>query len=252
MSGVGEGGGRAVAAATQDMQVHSTFSDGADTIEDNLAEAEAFGLVELCCVDHVRADTGWLPEYTAAVAALGTQTTLTLHCGIEAKLLDTRGTLDMPAGELHGVDWIYAADHQVPMDDGVHHPDEVREGIESGRYQAADVAAGIVTATANCLPHHPGKIVIAHLFSILPKLGIAESDVPAELIESLADAAHATGNRIEVNERYRTPSAATLRPFVARGVPLLMSTDSHRRETIGRYDHCSAVVRELTVAPPAG
>lgn len=237
------------ASATQDMQVHSTFSDGADSIEDNLAEAESIGLVELTCVDHVRRDTDWVPEYAAAVARLGAETPLALHCGIEAKLLDTRGTLDLPASGLDGVDWIYAADHQVPMDDGVHHPDEVREGIASGRYAAQDVIAGIMAATERCLPRHPGRIVIAHIFSVLPKLGVAESDVPPELIESLAQATYATGNRIEVNERYRTPSAATLRPFVRRGVPLLMSTDSHRRETIGRYEHALAVVRQLAGAP---
>ncbi|MDO8184993.1 PHP domain-containing protein [Conexibacter sp. JD483] len=237
-----------IAAATQDMQVHSTFSDGADTIEANVAEAEAFGLVELCCVDHVRRDTAWLPEYTAAVAALETETPLTLHCGIEAKLLDTAGTLDMPDGPLDGVSWIYAADHQVPMADGVHHPDEVREGIESGRYRAEEVVAGLLQATESCLPQHPGRIVIAHIFSILPKIGVREEDVPLQLIESLAQTTYDTGNRIEVNERYRTPSAATLAPFVARGVPLLMSTDSHRRDTIGRYDHCLRVVRELSEA----
>lgn len=237
-----------IAAATQDMQVHSTFSDGADTIEDNVAEAERLGLVELCCVDHVRRDTVWLPEYTAAVAALATETPLTLHCGIEAKLLDTDGTLDLPETDLAGVDWIYAADHQVPMDDGVHHPDEVREGIERGRYRAEEVVAGLMQATERCLPQHPGRIVIAHIFSILPKIGVREEDVPRELIESLAQATYASGNRIEVNERYRTPSAATLAPFAARGVPLLMSTDSHRRDTIGRYDHCLQVVRALSEA----
>ena len=151
---------------------------------------------------------------------------------------------ELPAG----VEWIYAADHQVPMADGVHHPDEVREGIEAGRYRAAEVVAGLLEATENCLPQHPGRIVIAHIFSILPKIGVREEDVPAELIESLAEATRASGNRIEVNERYRTPSAATLAPFVARGVPLLMSTDSHRHDSIGRYDHCLAVVRELSEA----
>lgn len=238
-------------AAVQDMQVHSTFSDGRDTIEDNVAEAESIGLVELTCVDHVRHDTAWLPEYTAAVARLGTETPLALHCGIEAKLLDTTGLLDLPESRLEGVDWIYAADHQVPMEDGVHHPDEVREGIERGRYAAPDVIAAIMLATESCLARHPGRIVIAHIFSVLPKIGVREADVPRELIESLAHETYATGNRIEVNERYRTPSAETLRPFVRRGVPLLMSTDSHRRETIGRYDHCRAVVRELAGAGAA-
>ena len=53
--------------ARQDMHVHSTFSDGRDPIEDNVAEAEALGLTALDCVDHVRADTDWVPDYVAAV-----------------------------------------------------------------------------------------------------------------------------------------------------------------------------------------
>lgn len=238
----------APARADQDMQVHSTFSDGAATVAENVAEAEAIGLAELTCVDHVRRDTAWVPDYAAEVRRLRPQTPVTLRIGIEAKLLDTSGALDLPPSGLDGVEWIYAADHQVPLADGVHHPDEVRDGIASGRLDGQEVLAAIMAATTSCLAQHPGQVVIAHLFSVLPKLGLREQQVPHELIERLAHEAWATGSRIEVNERYRTPSAATLAPFVRRGVPLLMSTDSHRRETIGRYDHGLAVVRELAGA----
>ncbi len=65
-------------------------------------------------------------------------------------------------------------------------------------------------------------------------------------LETLADECARTGQRIEVNERYSTPTARTLRPFIARGVPLLVSTDSHRADAIGRYDHCLEVLRELS------
>ncbi|MFZ0974784.1 MAG: PHP domain-containing protein, partial [Solirubrobacteraceae bacterium] len=82
--------------ARQDMHVHSTFSDGAHSLEENVAEAESLGLVELGCVDHVRVDTDWVPAYAAAVAALRERTEVRLQCGIEAKLLDTAGALDLP------------------------------------------------------------------------------------------------------------------------------------------------------------
>ena len=54
-----------------------------------------------------------------------------LRCGIEAKLLDTTGALDLPP-EIDGVDAIYAADHQVPLAEGPTHPREVRERIAAG------------------------------------------------------------------------------------------------------------------------
>jgi putative hydrolase len=84
------------------------------------------------------------------------------------------------------------------------------------------------------------------LFSVLPKIGLDESAVPAESLERLAAAAGESGASIEIDERWRCPSARTLRAFRAAGVPILLSTDSHSPETIGRYDYCLGVVGELT------
>jgi putative hydrolase len=227
----------------QDMHVHSTFSDGKNTIEENIEEAESLGLETLTCVDHVRRDTDWLPEYVAAIERLRPTTGVELLCGIEAKLLNTAGDLDLP--ELPaGIDRIYAADHQVPLADGPHHPREVREDIEAGRRSAGDVLSAIVESTANAVRRHE-NVVIAHLFSVLPKLGLEESEVPMGLIEGLADAAAESGSWVEIDERWKCPSARTLRPFVDRGVTVLMSTDSHMREKIGRFDYNAGVWREI-------
>jgi putative hydrolase len=227
-----------------DLHVHSTFSDGRNPIEENIAEAEALGLERLGCVDHVRVDTDWVPGYVAAVHALRGQTAVELRCGIEAKLLDTSGRLDLPDG-IDGVDAIYAADHQVPLPEGPTHPREVGERIGAGELSAAEVIDAILTATARALDR-PQRVVIAHFLSILPKIGLSEDDVPAAGLDRLAAEAARTGQEIEISERWRCPSAATLRPFRRHGVSIVLSTDSHRRETIGRYEHCLAVVRELS------
>jgi putative hydrolase len=229
-----------------DMQVHSTFSDGADTVEANVRAAEAAGLVAMTCVDHVRESTDWLGEYVLEVIAQRTTTNVSLTIGIEAKLLDTTGRLDMPAIIPEGIEVIYAADHQVAMPGGVQHPDTVRAALDRGDLSAAEVFEALITSTRECLADAPRPIVIAHFLSILPKLGLDQADAPLGQIEDLAEECARTGQRIEVNERYRTPTARTLRPFIDRGVELLVSTDSHRADTIGRYDHCLTVLRELS------
>lgn len=60
-----------------------------------------------------------------------------------------------------------------------------------------------------------------------------------------------TGTGIELDERWKCPAARTLRPFLWHGVPLLLSTNSHRSETIGCYDYCAGVLRELQEPGPA-
>jgi putative hydrolase len=226
-----------------DLHVHSTFSDGRDRIEDNIAAAEALQLTALGCVDHVRADTDWVPAYVEAVQRLRSETKLELRCGIEAKLLDTTGALDLPGG-IDGIDAIYAADHQVPLAEGPTHPREVRDRIAAGDLDAAAVIDAILTSTGRALDR-PQHVVIAHFLSILPKIGLTEADVPLEGLERLAAEAARTGQEIEISERWRCPSAATLRPFLRHGVPIALSTDSHRSDTIGRYEYCLAVRREL-------
>jgi putative hydrolase len=229
----------------QDMHVHSTFSDGRDAIEDNVAQAERLGLTALGCVDHVRADTAWVPEYAAAVRRVRVTTGVRLVCSIEAKLLDTTGALDLPAA-LDGVEAIFAADHQVPLEDGPAHPREVRERLQRGDLRAEAVLEAIVTATARSLDRaHP--VVIAHLFSVLPKIGLEEAAVPEDLLRHLASECKRTGQSVEISERWRCPSARTLRPFAEYGVPIVLSTDSHSSETIGRYAYCAGVVSELGV-----
>jgi putative hydrolase len=231
----------------QDMHVHSTFSDGRDAIEDNVARAEELGLTELGCVDHVRADTDWVPGYVEAVRRIRATTDVALTCSIEAKLMDTTGALDLPA-DIDGVEAIFAADHQVPLDDGPNHPRDVKERLEHGDLRAEDVLEAIVTSTARALDR-PEPVVIAHFLSVLPKIGLDEADVPEDLLRHLASETKRTGQRIEISERWRCPGARALRPFAEAGVPIVISTDSHRSDTIGRYEFCTEVVAELGLHP---
>lgn len=230
-------------ARDQDMHVHSTYSDGSGTLAENVIAAEHAGLATLTCVDHVREDTDWAPAFAEEVRLLGEGTDLELRSGLEAKILDTSGELDLPA-DTGGVDRIYAADHRVPLDDGPADPAAVRLAIERGETDPATVVESIVTATANAVARRP-NLVIAHLFSVLPKIGLDEAAVPEGSLQRLAAAAAESGASVEIDERWRCPTTRTLRAFHAAGVPILLSTDSHSPETIGRYDYCLGVVGEL-------
>jgi putative hydrolase len=236
-------------ALAQDMHIYSTFSDGQNTIEENVAEAERIGLTELVFADHVRFDSRWVPDYVEAVSRCREQTSVVLHCAVEAKILDIYGHLDLPR-KLEGVEAVYPVCHQAPSPDGPMHPRSTRERIEAGELDPRIILSWMVAGTAAALHCHE-QVVIPHLFGVLPSLGLSEGDVPGEMVDSLVVAAVEAEARILVDERWRCPTLRTLRPFLRHGVPMLLGTGSRNRETIGRYEHCAGVVHELPKPDPA-
>jgi putative hydrolase len=216
-----------------DHHVHSTFSDDAvSTLEENVAAAAAVGLDTVRLVDHVRQSTTWVPEYLAAVRGLLVPDGLTVLTGVEAKILDASGALDIPALPA-GIDRILIADHQFPGVDGPLGPTAVRERITSG-WAPADVLDQFVDAVIAAMRRHPGN-QLAHCFSILPKIGLAEGELGAERLDAWARAAAETDTVVEVNEKWVCPSAEALTALERAGARIVASTDSHAAGDVGRY-----------------
>jgi putative hydrolase len=221
-------------ALDEDFHVHSTFSDGASSLRQNVQAARERGLRTLCLVDHVRRDTGWLPEFTAAVAPFKQQQGLRVLAGVEAKILDAAGRLDLPAG-LDGIDLVLIADHQYPADGGPVHPARVREAIGRGELTAAEAIERLCEATANALDATDRRRVLAHLFSVLPKMGLDEAMVPDPLLAELARRVTLAGAMVEINEKWGCPSARTVAALDRAGVRLVAGSDSHHCRDVGVY-----------------
>jgi len=221
-------------ALDEDFHVHSTFSDGASTLAENVEAARDRELRTLCLVDHVRRDTAWVPDFIAAVETYRHQPGLRVLAGVEAKILDTSGRIDTPP-DLSGIDLVLIADHQFPSDDGPVHPAEVRAVISGGGMTAAEAIERLCEATANSLDAGP-RSLLAHLFSVLPKIGLNEAMVPDSLLTHLAKRVAHAGTMIEVNEKWSCPSVRTVTAMATAGVSLVAGSDSHHCRNIGIYD----------------
>ncbi len=235
----------------QDWHVHSTFSDGRSRPSENLTRAAEVGLFEVCFVDHVRRYTTWVPDFVEEVERLRRETSVKVHCSVEAKILDRAGTLDLPraVAGLDGLDLVHVADHRFPMGFGPADPDEVRRALARGTAQASDLIECLVEATERALARVP-RALLAHLFSILPKVGLDESEVPDDALSSLAAAAASAGALVEVNEKWRCPSPRTLRAFRDAGVGIVAGSDAHEPNAIGSYGgYVARTLADLAPAP---
>lgn len=231
---------------TQDNHVHSTFSDGRGTLEDNIQAAEAHGLTLLACVDHVRRDTDWLPSFTEAIERAQKTTDLRLVSGVETKLLDAEGQLDLPA-DLAGVERVYVADHQVPWMAGPIKPWEMRQWLADGIVDRERFLQVLIGATAQGIRRCPGRPVVAHLFSVLPKVGLGESDVDLPTLAPLIDAVLDRDALVEVDERWQSPGIRVVRHLAEAGVPIVASSDAHQPDAIGVYPWASELRERLAV-----
>lgn len=223
-----------------DHHVHSTFSDDAvSSLAENVAAAAAAGLETVRLVDHVRRSTTWVPEYLAAVRALQVPDGLSVLTGVEAKILDAAGEIDIP--DLPpGIDRILIADHQFPGIDGPFGPSTVRERIAEG-WAPDDVLDQLVSALIAAMRRHPGN-QLAHCFSLLPKIGLSEDDLGAERVHAWASAAAETDTMVEVNEKWVCPGLPVLDALRDAGAVIVASTDSHLAADVGRYPRLTALL----------
>ena len=187
-----------------DLHVHSTWSDGKAHPVENLIAASNAGLSSLAMVEHVNASSLWVPLWAEEVSWYREITDVDLLSGVEAKLLDVDGTLDLPY-DVSGIDMILVADHMVPSRNGLRSPVEVRASIIAGHENKFDVIHDLVGALLGAAARTRASRS-ALLFSCLPKIGVSEQEIPLDEINRLAEGLAAAGVAVEISERWHCPS----------------------------------------------
>ena len=214
-----------------DYHVHSTFSDDAvSTLAENIAAASTAGLETVRLIDHVRVSTTWVPEFLAAVGAERLPEHLEVLTGVEAKMMDVTGRLDIPAdlGDLT----VVIADHQFPGTDGPWSPDEVRRRLASD-LSGAEAMQLLFAAYSAAMRGRPGS-QLAHPFSILPKVGLGDAAATGEQAAEFVAVAIETGTLVEVNQKWGVAPQLPLRELLEAEL-IVMASDSHDAAFVGVY-----------------
>lgn len=234
---------RAVDLGT-DWHTHTDVTDGTASPWRMVQAAAAAGLHRLHVTDHVGAGSTWVPQYVTEIERVRALSSIEVVCGVEATVLDVKGTVDLPP-DLRGVQQVVVSDHQFPTRLGPVTPAEMRRRIQGGEVHAVDAVADLVLATSRAVFVHE-RVVVGHLFSVLPKAGIDPAVVTPEMLEMLATACRSAGAVVEVNERWRTPGLDVALALCHLGVDLVPSSDAHDASALGAWDHVASVVDAIT------
>jgi len=102
------------------MHLHSKYSDGLNTPMEMIEAAISVGIQKMCFTDHVWRSSEWIHEYADEILRLRNlySDKIEILCGVEAKLLDCEGNLDVPDEVLSKNLRVVGAMHRIPLGDG--------------------------------------------------------------------------------------------------------------------------------------
>ena len=213
-----------------DLHLHSNWSDGNDPIEKMVETAAAQGYEYMALTDHSSGlgianglSNERLAEQIGILRSLKGRYPVEVLCGSEVDIR-ADGTLDYPDDLLAQLDVVVASVHSAMGQDEQTMTRRIIQAME-----------------------HPSVTIIGHLSTRL--LG---SRSPTQFdLEAVLKAARDTGTALEINSAPERLDLKDTHAYRARelGVPLVISTDSHRHTQLANRRFGVAVARRAWCGP---
>lgn len=212
-----------------DMHMHSTYTDGEGAIERIIEVAEQKGLKRIAFTDHVRKGSTYVGGYFDHIDRVSSGTAVELIKGVEAKVDNFSGDVDV-SDEVRGkADIIIASVHRFPLGRNLYAADKFEKSIAQAI--ELDLALSAIEARSCDILGHPGGMSLR-----------AFQEFPMESFEELIEACSLNGIVFEVSSAYHIPVAGQLIPLLQKYNPLVsFSSDAHTLDRIGQ--NCEAFER---------
>ncbi len=222
----------------QDMHIHSNYSDGANSIEDMVCCAISLGLRRICFTDHVWKTTDWIDDYIKELQRCNDLYGKSIEVlgGVETKILDYEGALDVNPDRYDSDLRIVAAMHRIPYDNGGFiRSSEIKNDIETSK------KAWLYTLQG--LQHNRHIDCIAHPFSLLEHMGITKDD--KGWWETVSNVLERSPAKIEFNVKYDNSIVPSW--FWKRHIDkIIPASDSHSvSELRERFNNLEIICRKL-------
>ena len=206
-----------------DFHLHTSWTDGANSVEEMHARAEEIGLETVLFSEHARKSSGdWFSSFANEVRALPGDQCRAL-VGVETKVSDFDGTLDTTPSILAECDLVMASVHRFPNETYPQgNPDDLSpEDVIDTEFRLACAAAS-----------NPDVDILGHPFGMsLRRFAVTPPDSRfLELIEVAARYQVA----FEINPQYHTDLWKLIGWCRTLGAPISLGSNAHSVDTLGR------------------
>lgn len=209
-----------------DFHVHSNYTDGISSIEANVQQAIKRGLEGIAIIEHVRRESSWLNDYFSDIEVCREKfPNIKIYSGVETKVIDLSGNLDMPPSITDRLDLILGAVHRLPASFEEYRFAEVNKLADEEIvhfYEEALIA----------LISNPIVDIVAHPFLFLRERGL---DLGIDGEKRIVGVLKQHNKVIEVNARHNTPSKDFIALCLREGIQLCLGSDAHSAEEVGKF-----------------
>lgn len=223
-----------------DYHTHTVYSHGTGTIEQNIEVAMQKGLKTLGVSDHSYRHFSYgvkyenIPKMREEIDRLQEKyKEIKILLGLEANILDNKGSIDVDDKILKLVDYVMAGYHFGSI------PNKKVKGIFNHAFNFVGLDRFTkdynTEATINAMKNND-IFIVTH-----------PGDKGAVYIEEVAKAAKETNTHLEINSHHGYLTKEQLILIKDTGVKFMIGSDAHRPEDVGRFDDAIKRVKDTKV-----
>lgn len=186
-----------------DFHIHTSYSDGVDTIDAYCQRARINGLSHIAFTEHVRKELSYsFNDYLSEIAAAREHyPELAILAGCETKVIDRSGSLDAQKSVIDSCDFVTAVFHSFPYSD---------------KETYLEALGAMLTNPVVNVWGHPTLFAKKQGFQL-------DLDEIAGIVETCVR----SGIIIEINLKYRLPDSEFLKIACKEGAKFVFGCDAH-------------------------
>lgn len=206
-----------------DLHIHSTYTDGQDSIPSIVKQAEIMNIKTIAITDHIREDSKYFNKYVEEIEAIRKTTNLNILIGLEARIKNFRGEIDIGKKVSSKTNLRLASVHRFSIGKNIYNPNfftkEIAQDIELD-ISLAGLEAGLFDVLG-----HPGGMSLKYF-----------KEFPMNYFKEIIIASNKKEIAFELNSNYHLKIYSKLKTLLKKYNPLItFGSDAHNKINIGEW-----------------
>lgn len=208
-----------------DLHIHSTYTDGKDSIADIVKQAEAINLDTIAITDHIRESSTYFDEYMQEIEMIRKSSKINIMIGFEARIKNFKGEVDVAKEVCEKSDIKIASVHRFTIGDKLYNPNLFTKEIAQG-LELEITLAGLANKDKkfNVLGH-PGGMSLKYF-----------NEFPLDYFEQIVEECKKNNIAFDLNSEYHRSVYPELKKILEKYNPLIsLGSDAHDKLKIGKW-----------------